>query len=175
MGSVFDHMRTLGRWLAPDAIVRDQRRRHSRDGGFTLIELMVVVLIISILLAIGIPYYMAARTRSQDRAAQSDLTTAVKVETGLYADLQVFTDDVAMLSQEASSQQFVNGNSLDGGEISTYLPPAQAGQMVILGSRSNSGECFYLRRDALGSTAYARVGAAVCDETAPAVVWGPAW
>ena len=41
------------------------QRLHKRDDGFTLVELMVVVLIISILIAIAVPTFMGARTRSQ--------------------------------------------------------------------------------------------------------------
>jgi len=50
-------------------------RRH--DDGFTLIELMVVVLIIAILLAIAIPTFLGAQNRARDRAAQSDLRNAI--------------------------------------------------------------------------------------------------
>src|SRR5829696_589473 len=48
-----------------------QRPLGSRSGqaGFTLIELMVVVLIIAILIAIAIPTFLGARSRAQDRAA----------------------------------------------------------------------------------------------------------
>src|SRR5262249_6810525 len=48
-------------------------RRRDGDEGFTLIELMVVVLIIAILIAIAIPTFLGARQRAQNRAAQSSL------------------------------------------------------------------------------------------------------
>ena len=50
------------------------------DDGFTLVELMVVVLVIAILLAIAIPTFLGVRERAQDRTIQANLTTAIKVE-----------------------------------------------------------------------------------------------
>ena len=54
-----------------------RRLQGEREGGFTLIELMVVVLIIAILIAIAIPTFLGARTRAQDRAAQASLRNAL--------------------------------------------------------------------------------------------------
>ncbi|MDE3206718.1 MAG: prepilin-type N-terminal cleavage/methylation domain-containing protein, partial [Acidobacteriota bacterium] len=48
-----------------------KERRDRDEEGFTLIELMVVVLIIAILLAIAIPTFLGARNGANARAAQS--------------------------------------------------------------------------------------------------------
>jgi prepilin-type N-terminal cleavage/methylation domain-containing protein len=44
-----------------------------RERGFTLVEIMIVVLIIGILLAIAVPSFMNARERSRTNACRSNL------------------------------------------------------------------------------------------------------
>ena len=61
----------------------DQRRaaefeaEGSAEAGFTLIELMVVLLILAILLAIAIPTFLGVTGSANDRSAQSNLNTAL--------------------------------------------------------------------------------------------------
>jgi len=61
-------------------------RLHKDEKGFTLIELMVVVLIIAILIAIAIPTFLGARSRAQDRAAQTDLRNSLVAGEVWYTD-----------------------------------------------------------------------------------------
>ena len=44
-----------------------------RERGFTLVEIMIVVLIIGILLAIAVPSFMNARERSRANACRANL------------------------------------------------------------------------------------------------------
>jgi len=63
----------------PRAVLLSVRRaRLSRDpGGFTLVELLVVIVVIAILLAIAVPSYAGFRDRAEEAAAKSALRIAV--------------------------------------------------------------------------------------------------
>src|SRR5437868_8214385 len=73
-------------------IKRIQRRlQGQKEQGFTLIELMVVVLIIAILIAIAIPSFLGTRNRANDRAAQSSLRLAVTAAKTTFSDTDDFS------------------------------------------------------------------------------------
>lgn len=50
-------------------------RMFKKDEGFTLVELMVVVLIIGILVAIAVPVFNAASDSARERSCQANLRT----------------------------------------------------------------------------------------------------
>ena len=72
-------------------MLKTLRTKMQDDKGFTLIELMVVVLIIAILIAIAIPTFLGLRRRAQDRAAQSDLRNAMTAAKAFYTDDETYT------------------------------------------------------------------------------------
>src|SRR3954469_7027133 len=85
-----------------------KRLADRSEEGFTLIELMVVVLIIAILLAIAIPSFLGARGKAQDRAAQSNARNALTAEKTYYTDNQVYSALPADLTAIEPSLTYVN-------------------------------------------------------------------
>ena len=122
------------------------------DKGFTLVELMVVVLVIAILLAIAIPTFLGARERSQDRAAQSNLRnalTAAKVafsNDGDYANAQStdLSDIEPRLTYLGASATSPAENSIsvyvDAGTCSSTYTQDQTQASCVVGTWS-SGSC----------------------------------
>jgi general secretion pathway protein G len=64
-----------GKLAALCSAIRARRGRARRQGGFTLVELMVVMLIISILLAIAVPSFITSIRSAREAALRQDLHT----------------------------------------------------------------------------------------------------
>jgi prepilin-type N-terminal cleavage/methylation domain-containing protein len=77
-------MKDLAKRLRARAQTAEFEGEEAAEAGFTLIELMVVLLIIAILLAIAIPTFLGVTNTASDRAAQSNLTNALTEGKTLY-------------------------------------------------------------------------------------------
>jgi prepilin-type N-terminal cleavage/methylation domain-containing protein len=88
-----------------EARATDIEGEGAAESGFTLIELMVVLLIIAILLAIAIPTFLGVTNTAGDRAAQSNLTNALTEAKALYQVSQSYsTNGVAYTPGQFTSQ-----------------------------------------------------------------------
>jgi type IV pilus assembly protein PilA len=144
-----------------------RRLQGEREGGFTLIELMVVVLIIAILIAIAIPTFLGARARAQDRAAQSNLRNALTAEKTYYTDKQAYTATGTELTAIEPSLVY-NGDVSPANNNQIYVAIATvtggaANDQVTLVAKSASGTCFFLRDLADTATSGTNYGKGSCS------------
>src|SRR3712207_3317544 len=74
---------------------------HARKG-FTLIELVIVVVIIGILAAIAIPKFEFTKGKANVSAIKSDLRNLMSAQESYYYDYQTYADDPTKLSVNKS-------------------------------------------------------------------------
>jgi type IV pilus assembly protein PilA len=131
------------------------------DRGFTLIELMIVVLIVAILIAIAIPTFLGQRKEAEDSAARSNLRNALTTEKAFYAGgaggAGLFTADLDLLSAIEPSLFNVTAaspavNTFDPIVVSID-PTAQAVCIVALTPR---GEYLAIWEGSSGGTQFGR-------------------
>jgi len=134
-------------------IKRISERLQREDKGFTLIELMVVVLIIAILIAIAIPTFLGARRRAQDRAAQSSLRNTVTAAKTVFTDNESYCDASTCATPSVPATKLTNGEpSLQFKDSATSS--TQAVEVSVDSTDANtfygaayskSGKCWFVR------------------------------
>ena len=124
-----------------------ERRHKGQEEGFTLIELMVVVLIIAILIAIAIPTFLGARQRAQNRSAQANVRNALTAEKTSYTDNQVYTSSSGALQAIEPSLTFVATTPAStGNQVYVAVGTTNvANDTVELGAQSASSSCFWVQ------------------------------
>ncbi len=68
------------------------RNLYRKEKGFTLVELMIVIIILAVLTAIAIPSYMVLRDRARRAAAQSELKNIATAMEMYNADEDTYPD-----------------------------------------------------------------------------------
>ena len=154
---------------------------RTREDGFSLTEVMVVILIVAILIAIGIPTFLGMRRTAQETAAMDTALLAIKVARSYTTDeTETFsTVTTASLNASEPSRDFIDGATSSAGpnEVSQVVPDAGAGAEIFVAAvQSESGSCFYARAFAHGGADFGRVNGTDCRaDDHGSVVFTPSW
>jgi type IV pilus assembly protein PilA len=154
------------------AIKRVHTWRDGGDDGFTLIELMVVVLIIAILIAIAIPTFLGAQNRARDRGAQSDLRNALTAAKTIATDHQGFFLNGAGTRLTAAGMpegepaiNFDDSTTSSSAPRKMFINGANDGSMITFVQASASGAFFGISVTKDGTVTYCRgVAQTDCDD-----------
>jgi type IV pilus assembly protein PilA len=163
-------------------VLKYLKERRQSEEGFTLIELMVVVLIMGILMAIAIPTFLATQGSAHDAAAKSNATNAFTNEKAYFEDNQIFEDAGSTnngTALDANLPWGANGAAAKGtvtamagalasGAFKETTTAGGSGLILVVEAASASGNCFYIYDNETTSTApviaYAESSAA-CSAT----------
>lgn len=121
------------------------RMQRDREDGFTLIELMVVVLIIAILIAIAIPTFLGARKRAQDRAAQSSARNAFTAAKTIFTDTESYTSVTQTKLDESEPSLTFVASGTGSTEPNTVSWNAVDTNTFRVAVYSKSGMCWHLQ------------------------------
>jgi len=155
----------------------DARAAQLGEDGFTLLELMMVILIIALLIAIALPALVGATSRAKDRAMQITLRNGLTAAKTVYTNGQDYTQATpAALTVAAGQIVFVDQATNPQGQNAVSVLNTSA-NFIVLSGQSGSGSCFYIADDALGSgMLFAKApGAGGCSAQTSPLQGDPAW
>jgi type IV pilus assembly protein PilA len=163
-------------WREVRQVLKKIRNKMEEDQGFTLIELMVVVLIIAILIAIAIPTFLGLRRRAQDRAAQSNLRNALTAAKAFYTDAESYSGfDAGEGETIEPSLTWADGAGSTLNTVNVLVVGADPSQEIVLNTESASGQEFCIADLSKGATAGTARGSDEAATHAACVLATPAW
>lgn len=149
--------------------------------GFTIVELLIVIVVIAILAAISVVAYNGVQNRANDSAVQTDLSNFAKkmemykAENGTYPSSGAFTSSLGIKFTRTAY-----GADTQGGNARYCLNPTTDAYVLL--ANSKSGNYFMVGSNTSVTSTAATYGWGVCSHVgltsvnpSPNAYWSGAW
>jgi type IV pilus assembly protein PilA len=144
------------------------RRRIEQEAGFTLVELLVVIMIIGLLAEIAIPTFLNQTNKAGDAAAKAQARTAQTAAEAIGTDSDGDFSSISVVSLQAVESTLRDTSSA----TLVAATPDVTNRGYSVTSRSLNGNTFTINRGDNGTVT--RTCTVAVPQT-PAACWGGKW
>jgi prepilin-type N-terminal cleavage/methylation domain-containing protein len=147
------------------------RSLSKAEDGFTLVELMMVVLIIGVLVAVATPVFAGLADRARDKEMQADLRSGLLAVELYYLQNGVYTDDPGLLEPMEPAVVYYSVEH-PMGTVALRLAESPENDEICLFGQSVGGEWYAIYRSVDVGILYGRAELQDCSADL-AVGWSP--
>ncbi|CAN5166991.1 hypothetical protein BH18GEM1_BH18GEM1_11930 [soil metagenome] len=105
--------------------------------GFSLVELLIVIVVMGILVTIVLPRFTQSRDKAYDAAAKTDLRNAMTAQEGYFADNQSYTTDAGTSGL----------NVVSSSQVTLAIPSAGATSYMMTAKHASSASTYCVNSD----------------------------